>query len=245
MADALRYAGADAREFPTIRIEDPESLEPLETAVAQVADYDWLVLTSVNGVERFFAELGRQAADARRLGPVRIATIGPATTAALARYGLCADVTPEEFRGEGVAEVILAQHDGHLHGLSVLLPRAAVARSALPDALRQAGARVDVVPAYRTLAASDETQASLRAAFARAEFDVATFTSPSTVHNTVAALGQGAIEQINRLTVAAIGPITRQAAERLGIRVDVSATEYTIEGLIGSLERHFGGDHAS
>ncbi|MDD9942909.1 MAG: uroporphyrinogen-III C-methyltransferase [Myxococcales bacterium] len=240
LVDALRYAGAEALAFPTIRIAAPDDPAPLCNAVEHVGDYDWVVFTSVNGVERFFDELDRQQGDSRRLGPVRIASIGPATAAALQVRGLRPDVTPQEFRGERVAEAMVALHHGSMNGQTVLLPRAAVARSALPDALREAGARVDVVPAYQSLPPDAATCEALRATLSAGELDIATFTSPSTVQNAVAAIGAGAADRINALTVAVIGPVTRDAAQKLGIRVDVMPERYTIDGLLARLEEHVG-----
>jgi uroporphyrinogen III methyltransferase/synthase len=237
-AELLRDAGAAPVHLPAIRIEPPEDGAPLRDAVANLGDYDWVVFTSVNGVDRFFAELDAQDGDARKLGAARVAAIGPATAGRLASHGVRADVTPDEHRGEAVAEAILAHHDGHMHALSVLLPRAAIARDALPDALRQAGARVDVVSAYRTLPADETTTERLRAAIGAGEIDIATFTSSSTVAHTVEALGERAGELLGRLTVASIGPITTDTARKHGIRVDVTAERYTVEGLVEALEEH-------
>lgn len=241
MIEALRYAGADALAIPTIEIAAPEDPLPLQRAVAALDHYNWVVFTSANGVRRFFVEIDRQGGDSRRLGPCRVAAIGPATAQELRARGVVADAVPAEYRGEAVAAAILEQHDGSMDGQSVLLPRAAVARNALPEALRQAGARVDVVPAYRTLSASDQSQQQLREALREGRIDVATFTSPSTVHNTLAALGPTALEQLAGVTVAAIGPITAKAAQDAGLTVDTAAHEYTVPGLIDALEAHYGG----
>ena len=125
-----------------------------------------------------------------------------------------------------------------MHGVSVLLARAAVARDALPDMLRGAGARVDVVAAYRTLPADEADSARLCSAIETGAVDAVTFTSSSTVDNTMRMLGHDAKRLLERLTVASIGPITTETAERHGLRVDVTASEYTVPGLVAALERH-------
>ena len=243
MARALRDAGAQPLIIPAIRIAPPDDPAALTHAVVAAGDYDWVVFTSANGVDAFFAELAAERADARRLGGVRVAAIGPATAERLREHGVRADEVPAEYRGEAVAEAILAHHDGHMHGLSVLLPRAAVARDALPDALRRAGARVDVVPAYRTLPLEAADAARLRTAIEVGEADVITFTSSSTVEHTVGALGSEAAALLSRLTVASIGPITSETAGRHGLQVAVTARDYTAGGLVAALAQHFDPEH--
>ena len=242
LSQLLRDGGAEPIEAPTIRIVDPEDPAPLATAVRALHEYDWLVFTSRNGVERFFAELGRQDGDARRIGSARVAAIGPATAEELARFGVRPDQVPGEYRGEAVAQAILDAHAGDLTGQRVLLPRAAVARDALPDMLRAAGAEVDVVPAYRSVPPAEDEVARLRALVRDGGLDVVTFTASSTVSNMVELLGEGATAALATATVASIGPITTETAERLGVRVDVTAREYTNEGLVAALSAHFGGD---
>ncbi len=243
MARALRDAGAQPLIIPAIRIAPPDDPAALTRAVVAAGDYDWVVFTSANGVDAFFAELASERADARRLGGVRVAAIGPATAERLREHGVRADEVPAEYRGEAVAEAILAHHDGHMHGLSVLLPRAAVARDALPDALRKAGARVDVVPAYRTLPLEAADAARLRTTIEGGEADVITFTSSSTVAHTVGALGSEAAALLSRLTVASIGPITTETAGRHGLQVAVTARDYTAGGLVAALAQYFGPEH--
>ena len=235
---ALREAGAEPRVHPAIRIVAPSDPARLPQAIRELESYRWLVLTSANGVEAFFTALQDAGGDARRLGRTQVAAIGPATAEALRAHGVRADVVPTEYRGEEVARGIIAAAGGSLEGQRVLLPRAQVAREALPQMLREAGAQVDVVPAYRAEPPGPEQAAALRAEIESGEVQVATFTSSSTVHNTVAALGADAVRLLSGLTVASIGPITTQTAEQLGIRVDVSATDYTVPGLLQALCSH-------
>lgn len=239
LSERLRDAAAEPIETPTIRIVPPEDPEPLRRAVATLASYDAVVFTSKNGVDAFWGELRRQGGDARRFGGAKVFAIGPKTGEALVSSGIVPDGTPAEFRGEAVAESVLAGL-GDARGKRVLLPRALEAREILPETLRAHGALVDVVPAYRTVLPSSESLEHLRKAFDLGEVDVITFTSSSTVRNLVEALGEHAIERIASRTVASIGPITTETAVSLGIRVDVTADEYTIEGLVRALEQYFG-----
>ncbi len=244
LARLLRDEAAEPIEAPAIRIVDPEDPAPLTRAARDVGSYAWALFTSKNGVERFFAELDRQGLDARALGGARVVAIGPATARALAVHGVRADRVPEEHRGEEVANAVLEATGGRLDGTRVLLARAAVARDALPDALREAGALVDVVDAYRSVPPEPDDSARL-GELVRGGVDVVTFTASSTVENVASILGRDAAAALSPLTVASIGPITSATAEELGIRVDVTATEYTHEGLVRALRRHFAAGGAS
>lgn len=244
MAQRLRDAGAEPVVAPAIRIAPPEDTSALSVAVQHVDDYTWLAFTSANGVQAFFHELREQGGDARRLGGVMVAAIGPATAAALREQGIGPDVIAQEFVGEAVADAILACHGKSKEPLRVLLARAAVARDALPNRLRAAGAGVDVVAAYRTLPPLPEDAARLSGLIRDGGVDVVTFTSSSTVEQTLAAVGDGAVDALAKLTVACIGPITRDTAVARGIRVDVMADSYTTEGLIAALTQHFSKERA-
>ncbi len=220
LAHRLRRLGAEPVEVPTISIIEPDDGgAALEAAVARVAAYDWVVFTSPNGVERFC----RRLRDARALGAVRVAAIGPGTAEALRRFNIVADLVPERHVAEGLLEAFPPPAPG----ATVLLARATEARDVLPDGLRDAGWSVDVVPAYRTIAPAPD--ADDRAAVAGA--DIVTFTSSSTVRNFVAAFGAEACPPI----VATIGPITTATARELGLAVDIEATDYSIDGLVAAL----------
>jgi uroporphyrinogen III methyltransferase / synthase len=238
-AQGLRDAGAEPVLVPAIRIVAPSDPEPLRRAVREIDGYGWAVFTSANGVRAFFGELAAQQKDARRLCTVRVAAIGPATAAELRARGVEPDAVPDEYRGEAVADALLARHGGPASGVRVLLARAEVARDALPERLRAAGAAVDVVSAYRTVAPGEPERARLRELIAGGEVDVLTLTSSSTLLRTLEALGEDGVALLARLTVASIGPITTETAQRRGVRVDVTATEYTERGLIAALERYF------
>lgn len=238
LSELLRDAGAEPVEAPTIRIEPPADAAPLRQAVAELSSYDVVVVTSRNGVEALFDEIGRAGGDARRLGGARLCAIGPKTAEALAQHGVEADIVPHEYRGEAAAEAVLSELGDGVGGARVLLPRAAEAREVLPERLRAAGARVDVVEAYRTVPPGGEERARIRELFAEGSVDVVTLTSSSTARNLVDALGDDAPERLAGVTVASIGPITTETAQSLGVEVDVTAERYTVAGLLDALQRH-------
>ena len=225
---ALEAAGASTVELAAIEIADPaDGGAVLRAAVAGVADYDWVVLTSVNGANRFLDELR----DARDLGGVQVAAIGPGTAAALARRNVVADLMPERFVAESLLDAFPAPPVDPSGGTGrVLLPRAAVARDVLPDGLRAAGWQVDVVEAYRTVTASPTDRQREAAATA----DVITFTASSTVERYLEVKGDDPVPPV----VACIGPITADTARARGLTVDVVADEHTIPGLVAALTAH-------
>jgi len=225
----LRALGAEPVEFPSIEVLPPEDWTGLDGAIARLHRYDWVIFTSVNGVRFFWERLERAGKDARALAGARLGAIGPATAEALRRYGLRADLVPSRY----VAEAILAEI-GPVEGRYILLPRADIARPALAEGLRAAGAMVDEAVAYRTVRTSQEDAERVRRALANGEIDVLTFTSSSTVRNFLAALDP-APPLPEGVVVACIGPITARTAREMGLPVHVTAAEHTIEGLIRAL----------
>ncbi len=244
MARMLRDAGAEPVELPTVRIAPPADPQPLADALNQLEQYAWVVFTSANGVDAAFAHIAASKRDARAFGRSKIAAIGPATAAALEKRGLRADVVPSVYRGEAVAEAILA-NAGSIQGQRILLPRAEVAREILPDMLRAAGATVDVVSAYQTQPASDADFAHIRQRLQDKTLDIVTFTSSSTVKQLVDGLGNDAQTLLSQVVIAAIGPITGDTARELGLHVSVTASEYTAAGLIDALVEHARGPRAT
>jgi uroporphyrinogen III methyltransferase / synthase len=235
-ATAVRRRGAEPRIIPAIEIQDPPDLERLRQAAREVQDYAVCVFTSANGVERFFAEIFAQGRDARAFGRCKLAVIGPKTAQALKPFGLRPDWVAETFVGEALAERILAEAPTG----RVLIPRALVAREELPQTLRAAGLTVDVVPAYQTVTAPPASQALLRSALEQRELDVILFTSSSMVDAVVQLLDSADRALLDTVTLACIGPITERTARAHGLRVDVSAPIYTVDGLLDALEAHFG-----
>jgi len=218
----LRALGADVIELPAIEIQPALDYGPLDRAIGNLAAYDWLIFTSVNGVRFFLERLDRSAVDLRALR-ARICAIGPATRAAIAAIHLKADVIGQDYVAESLLAA-LAAHD--LAGRRILLPRAAVARDLVPAELTRRGAQVDVVEAYRTMAP--------QIAVPDPKPSWITFTSSSTVQNFAAAAGAAALDGVK---VASIGPVTSATARKLGIDVTVEASVYTTDGLVEAILR--------
>ena len=221
----LRDLGADVVLFPTIETHPPEDWAPLDQAIEQLDTYDWLIFTSANGVRYFIERLDAGPRDLRNLN-AKICAIGPATAESLQRLHLKADRVPEEYVAESLLEA-LSEDD--LDGKRILLPRAKVARDLIPAELTKRGAQVDVVAAYQTVVPVD-SEARARDLFGREPKPAwVTFTSSSTVENFVRVCSAGALEGVR---VASIGPVTTRTARDLGIRVDVEAGQYTVDGLV-------------
>jgi uroporphyrinogen III methyltransferase/synthase len=236
LSNRLRALGADTIDLPTIEIAPPEQWAPLDSAIGELSSYDWIVFTSVNGAAAFWERLGHAGLDVRALHGVRLAAIGPATAAAMESHGLRADYIPAEYVAEAIASGL-----GNVHGLRVLLPRADIARPALADLLRKAGAEVVEVAAYRTLR-PDVDASELHDLLT--SITVATFTSSSTVRNLGAMARDAGLDLPRALadvTVACIGPITADTAREMGLSVQTVAEEYTIEGLVAALVHHIQG----
>jgi uroporphyrinogen III methyltransferase/synthase len=220
LATKLAALGADVIEVPTIEVADPsDGGHALADAAGRTATYDWVVFTSTNAVERFFAELR----DARSFGAARIAVIGSATADALAARHVVADLVPERFVAESLLD---AFPDGPGR---VLVPQAAGARAVLAEGLRAKGWTVDVVEAYRTVPGAPSAAALEAAATA----DAITFTSSSTVTGYLDVAGRSAVPPL----VVSIGPITSRTAAEHGLTVTVEAAPSTVDGLVEALVR--------
>ncbi|HXX68383.1 MAG TPA: uroporphyrinogen-III synthase, partial [Polyangiaceae bacterium] len=239
-AELLQEYGAEPVVVPTIEIRPPADPAPLAAALARLraGGYAWVAFTSANGVEMTWNALSGAGRDARAFGSARLAAIGPATARALEGHGLRPDVVAAEFRGEGLAHDLLEALSEERF-TSVLIARAARARDVLPDALRAAGHRVDVAPAYETHPPPHETVEALARELDLGRIDAVTFTSSSTVENLCDLLGSSVVELLRGTRVASIGPITTASAQARGVRVDVTARTYTVPGLIEALAESF------
>jgi uroporphyrinogen-III synthase len=256
MSERLRALGAVPVEFPTIRIVPPSDWTQLDAALRRLcspAGYDWIIFTSANGVTICFNRLRALGYTPQAIEGIHIAAIGPATAAALEQYGVRADLVPQEFIAEGIAEALIAdarQRSTTLSGKRILLARAAEARKVLFALLRDAGADVEEVAAYYTLPVTREDAQGHEVAslLQRGRLDVITFTSSSTVRNFAAWLGSytsdeetgSLLDLVNQhVVVACIGPITARTARELGLHVDVEAETFTVDGLIDALLAHY------
>jgi uroporphyrinogen-III synthase len=249
LSSGLRKLGAEVLEIPFIEIRQPRSYKPLDEALKNLRSYDWLILTSVNGVEALWARLRKLGLTKRELRHLKIAAIGPATKKAIEQHGVAVRVVPEEYVAESVVQSLRRQ----VKGKRVLLARAKVARDVIPRELRKLGAQVDVVEAYETVVpktSQARLQAALRDPKRRPHW--ITFTSSSTVRNFVALLGPAwrgpALSEVERgprprksellvegIRFASIGPVTSDTLRELGLPVDVEAKQYTISGLIAAI----------
>jgi uroporphyrinogen-III synthase len=225
LVDALRRLGAGTVEVPAIEIADPDDGGvALRDAAGRLGSYDWVVLTSPNGAQRLLDAVRDLGGDGRSFAGARLAAIGPGTAEALAAGNLSVDLVPERFVAESLLDAFPDPPPG---GGRVLLARAAVARDVLPEGLRERGWDVDVVEAYRTVAAPlTDTQREAAAAA-----DVITFTSSSTVERFLDAAGAGRRAPGGRLH----RPVTAATARRHGLDVTVEADVHTIDGLVDAL----------
>ena len=234
LSAGLRKLGAEVLEIPFIEIRRPRSYRPLDSALRNLGKYDWLILTSVNGVEAFWERLRKLHLTEKDLIHLQIAAIGPATKKAIERRGPRVDIVPNEY----VAESVVARLYDRVGGRRVLLARAKVARDVIPRELRKLGARVDVVKAYETVIPSS-SRIRLRRVLKdpKCRPDIITFTSSSTVRNFIALgeHGRNSGAYISGVKCASIGPVTSSTLRELGLPVDIEATEYTIPGLIRAI----------
>lgn len=236
LSSRLSDLGAECLEYPTIKIIPPKDPEPLQEAVKNLPAYDWIVFTSVNGVIHFFEQLFATGNDVRALSQVQTAAIGPATAEKLRKFGLNSDIVPETYRAESVVD---AFKEMNLKGKKILLPRARDARPILPVELAKMGAKVDEIPAYETLKATENAE-ELTRQLEEKRVDLVTFTSSSTVKNFKSLLPADRFKKLMQgVTIASIGPITTETAKELGFDVHISAESFTIEGLVEAILQYY------
>ena len=241
LSSTLKELGCQVIEIPFIEIRKPSSFAALDIVLHNLANYDWLILTSVNGVEALFERMAKYRLDNRALAHLKIAAIGPATKKAIEKHGLKVTVTPKEY----VAESVVASLHKRVKGKRVLLVRAKVARDVIPRELRNAGATVDVIEAYETVAPKS-SERRLRALLASERKPHAiTFTSSSTVKNFVNLLGlrsaRAALKKRapnHGIHSASIGPVTSATLRELGLPVDIEAKKFDIPGLVAAIVEH-------
>jgi len=228
----LRELGADAYELPTIRIDPAPDKRAFYELVADTHIYDWLVFTSPNGVDAFFEAFFKIYNDARDIGGVKIAAIGPATAARVRAFHLSVDVQPEKYVAEEVLKAILEQ--GSVENSKFLLARAEGAREMLAVELERRGAIVDEAVAYRTVPETDDPSGGIRRFRADGGAGLVTFTSSSTVEN-FHALG---LADPSEVRAASIGPVTSKTLRKLGYRIEVEARRHDVPGLVEAIIAH-------
>jgi len=231
----LEEYGAECLEYSTIHIEPVDDYQVLDQAIAEIGDYSWLLFTSINAVVYFFQRLFLLGRDSRHLAATKIAVVGKATADELRKFGVTADLIPEKFTGEGLAEALVRTE---VKGSRILLPRALRASEILPEVLTDAGAVVTIAPAYRNVPPMGRRE-ELRDQLESGTIDLITFTSSSTVSNFLTMLDAGSDEELHRLldqtTIAAIGPITADTVREHGLRVDIQPERYTIGDMVQAI----------
>lgn len=235
IVERLTELGAEVLEIPTIKIAPPTRHDLIADVLLELHSYDWLVFTSPNGVTAFFEIFFKAFKDLRDIGGVRIAAVGPGTAAKLREFHLQVDLMPEEALGIKVAAAFKKFET--IENLKLCLLRAEKANPDLPQTLEAAGAIVDDIPVYQTLAATDDATGD-GAGLLEAGADWITFTSGSTVENFHARFDLPALlKKFSKTKLAAIGPETSKAIQALGLRPDIEAKQHTIEGLVDALLR--------
>ena len=236
LVERIEALGGEVVEFPTIEIRPPDSYAPLDQAIQRIGTYDWLIFTSVNGVEQFLKRLEKLGKTLGDLAGIEVVAIGPETANRLVAARIHPSVVPRQYQAEGILEALTPET---LHGKKVLIPRAAKARDILPETLRQWGAQVDVVEAYQTVLPQVDVSALCKL-LREGKIDMITFTSSSTVTNFAAMLRDQDFPRLLAETViACIGPITKKTVEDLGMEPEVVSEEFTIPGLVSAMVDYF------
>lgn len=229
----LESYGAKVIVCPTIEIAEPESYERLDEAIDDLYGYDWLIFTSANAIDFFLRRLAQRGVKVEALDDIKVCAIGPPSADKLRDAHVHVDVVPAHAKAEGVFAALSEFVGGneHLHGLNILLPRAAIGRDYLPKALEDAGARVDVVTTYRTVVPAELDRGRLSAMLAGSA-DCIAFTSSSTVKNLALLFDAHDLSKIlTGVAVACIGEITAATAAEYGLRVDIQPAESTVKSL--------------
>jgi uroporphyrinogen III methyltransferase/synthase len=228
--------GAEVITLPTIEIRDPDSWSPMDDVIGRIAQYQWILFTSVNGVKRFFARWKLAKKDIRDLHGIKICVIGSATGKAVISLGLNPQVVPDEYRAEGLLDSLKGKV---LPGDRILIPRAKVARDVLPQTLRCWGATVNVVVAYQTVPARNNAEPLLQA-FRESPVDLVAFTSSSSVTSLAELMSPTSLrELLQHVSIASIGPITSQTLRELGLKVAVQPSQFDVPSLVEAIRRHY------
>jgi uroporphyrinogen-III synthase len=229
LADRLRELGAQVLEIPAIEIVPPESYGPLDDALRNLSRYQWLIVTSANGVRSLAERMKAMGIQPGAVAPLKIAAVGSATARALGEMGLEIAVTPREYVAESLVEAL----GDKVQGQRVLLVRAAVARDVIPDALRAQSAAVTVVDAYRTVVPA-ESVAKMRTIVGSAGKcpDAATFTSSSTVTNFLQLVREAGVPVPHTMLAISIGPVTSQTLRDHGWEPAAEADPHDLHGLV-------------
>ncbi|RUM37588.1 MAG: HemD protein, partial [Desulfobulbus sp.] len=235
----LEEYGAECLEYSTIHIEPVDDYQQLDQALERIKSYDWILFTSLNAITYFFKRLNATGRDSRALASCCVGAVGRATAEALMEYGIRADLVPEKFTGEGLAESLIKNG---VQKSRILLPRALKAMETLPEMLDDAGAEVTVAPVYQNVPPQGRKE-ELREELAKGEIDLVTFTSSSTVTNFLTMVDAADKKELDKLLtnvrIAAIGPITAETVTRNGLKVDIQPDKYTITDMAAAIVDHY------
>jgi uroporphyrinogen III methyltransferase/synthase len=238
LVDLLEAQGAEAVEAPLIDIAPPDDYGPLDAACERAGAFDWIVFTSANGASAFMDRLLQGPRDVRALAGARLCAVGPGTASRLTRFGLNVDLVPDDHSAAGVVAALKGV--GSIKGKRVLFPRADIARDVLPEELREAGAEVTEVVAYRTVTAESDAHLGIYRQLLDRQIDAVTFSSASAVRAFVSIYGaEQSIDLLNHTVVATIGPVTADAALRYGITPQVTPATSTMPALVEALVAQF------
>ncbi len=237
---AAEELGAEIFEFPTIKTVPPASYASLDAAIDTVESYNWLVFSSANGFRFFMQRFLVKDRDIRDLKGIKLCAIGTKTAATIRSYGLKVDLVPVQFNAEGLLEAIIRETTGQgtksnsLKGIRILLPRAEMAREIFPQRVRELGGEIDTPVAYRTVKPEKHGK-RLKRFLKEGRIAVATFTSAATFANFIDMMGDDAMGLLKPAEIAAIGPVTKEAINKAGLKVSIMPEEATIKAMVNAI----------
>ena len=233
--EPLEELGAEIIEFHTIEIVPPDDWTELDRAIEKIDSYNWLILTSVNGVKFFFRRLMDRDRDIRDLKGVKICAVGSKTASAIKKYGIKVDLVPKKYNAEGLIEAFTGKHgNGPFKGLKILLPRAETARETFPGKVRELGGEIDVFTSYKTVKPEVHGK-RLKRFLKEGKISIATFTSAATFNNYMEIMGKDAIDLLKDVTITVIGPVTAKAVEKAGLKVSIMPEEATVDAMVKAI----------
>ncbi len=236
--EPLEDLGAEIVEFHTIRIVPPDDWTELDKAIEKIDSYNWLVLTSVNGVKFFFRRLIERDRDIRDLKGIKICAIGTKTAAEINKHGIKVDLVPKKFNAEGLVDSFMKENNtDKLDGLKILLPRAQDARAVFPDKVKELGGEIDVFTAYKAVKPTTHGK-RMKRFLKEGKITIATFTSAATFNNYMEIMGEDAIGLLKDVTIAVIGPVTAKAVEKAGLKVGIMPEEATVDAMVNAIKEN-------
>jgi len=240
--DILENLGAKVLSCPTIEIREPDNYERLDEAIDHLYGYDWLIFTSTNAVKFFLQRLEHFKKPVSDLDDVKVCAIGEVTAEKLQEAHIHVDLLPGAAKAEGIFNALseFVGGESKLHGLNILLPRAAVGRDHLPKALEEVGARVDIVTTYQTVIPENLDRGKL-SAMLTGSADCIAFTSSSTVRNLALLFDTHDLSKVlGDIKVACIGDVTAHTATEYGLTVHIQPRQFNVRELANAIAAYFG-----